>query len=136
MKNCTSPALIPYLTVRNARDAIRFYQDAFDFIFENPKEVDQAGAIEHVEMRYRDLLIMFSPEGAFGGTTKAPATLGIECPLTLYLYCDSVDTIYQKAMQAGARSSMEPQDAFWGDRVCKLTDPDGFEWMFASRLEQ
>ncbi len=130
-KNLT---VIPYLTVRNAKNAIAFYEKAFGFKWLNSSEVDANGDIQHVEMQYKDLYIMFAPEGAFGGTTKAPITLGIECPMNLYLYCDDVDAMYQQGINAGAKSLMEPNDAFWGDRVCQLGDPDGFMWMFAKRL--
>ena len=130
----TSPTLIPYLTIRDARKSIEFYQKAFGFQLQFPESLEGDEAIEHVEMMYRDVLIMFSPEGSWGGTAKCPASLGSKTPMTLYLYCDSVDTMYKQAMQAGAISVMEPSDAFWGDRICNISDPDGFEWMFAEPL--
>lgn len=135
-KTTQTPTMIPYLTVRHAQDALRFYQDAFGFAWINASEADAEGNIEHVEMQYRDVLIMFAPEGAFGNQAKAPVTLGITMPLTLYLYCDDVDALYQRTLQAGARSLMEPQDSSWGDRFFKVADPDGFEWMFAQSLKK
>lgn len=128
------PTMIPYLTVGNTKSAIDFYEKAFGFKWLNSSEVDGDGEIQHVEMQYKDILIMFAPEGAFGGTTKTPATLGVQCPMNLYLYCDDVDTFHQQAIKAGAKSLMEPNDAFWGDRVCQLGDPDGFLWMFAKKV--
>lgn len=127
------PTMIPYLTVGNAKSAIDFYEKAFGFKWLNSTEVDGDGNIDHVEMGYKDLLIMFAPEGAFGGTTKTPATLEVECSMNLYLYCDDVDALYQQGIKAGAKSLMEPNDAFWGDRVCQLGDPDEFMWMFAKK---
>ncbi|MBY0281889.1 MAG: VOC family protein [Alphaproteobacteria bacterium] len=128
------PTMIPYLTVKNARNSLDFYKRAFGFTLLNSTEVDNGGEICHVEMQYKDVLIMFAPEGAFGGTTKAPVTLGTEPSMNLYLYCDNVDTFFNHALKAGATSLMEPNDAFWGDRVCQLKDPDGFMWMFAKTL--
>lgn len=130
------PTMIPYLTVKNARKAIGFYEDAFGFKLLNVSEVDRSEEVSHVEMQYKDVLIMFAPEGVFGCTTKAPVTLGAEPPMNLYLYCDDVDTLYKNALKAGAVSLMEPNDAFWGDRVCQLKDPDGFMWMFAKTLKK
>jgi len=35
-------------------------------------------------------------------------------PAALYLYVDDVDATYQRALQAGATSEMEPTNQFWG----------------------
>lgn len=126
------PTLIPYLTVRKSKTAIIFYEQAFGFQWKNIQDQDEHGEIEHVEMVYRDIYIMFAQEGAFGSPTKAPTTLNILVPMTLYLYCDNVDQLYQQAIAAGATSLQEPHDAFWGDRVCQVSDPDGYSWMFAT----
>lgn len=42
--------------------------------------------------------------------------------------CDSpadVDATYQKVLDAGFESSLEPWDAFWGQRYAQVCDPDG-----------
>lgn len=127
MKNM--PTMIPYLTVTDSKKSVDFYEKAFGFTWENPNE-----GLNHIEMSYQDVMIMFAPEGAFGGITKAPITQGAECSMNLYLYCTDVDKVYNRAMEAGAISCMNPQDAFWGDRVCQVKDPDGFMWMFAKKL--
>lgn len=138
--NCSGnniPTLIPYLSVKNAKKSIEFYQLAFGFSLENfsdPKTECSEGEGQHVEIRYKDVLIMFAPEGAWAGQSKAPATLGVLSSITLYLCCDDVDALYKQALQAGAKSLMEPQDTFWGDRCCKLEDLNGFEWMFSKKL--
>lgn len=129
------PTMIPYLAVRNAKESIRFYEEAFGFEWVNSQEVDANGDIQHVEMRYKDVWIMFAQEGAFGGKTLSPKTLGTECSMNLYLYCDDVDALYQRGVKAGAESLMGPNDAFWGDRVCQLKDLNGFMWMFAKKSD-
>lgn len=128
------PTLIPYLTVQNALAAIQFYEKAFGFVWKNASEHSSKEDIQHVEMIYQDVYIMFAPEGAFGSPAKAPATLNIPSPMTLYLYCNNVDHLYQQAINAGAKPLLEPHDSFWGDRVCHLGDPDGYHWMFATPL--
>lgn len=85
-------------------------------------------------MKYKGIVIMFSSEGAFCGTTKTPNTLNIECSMNLYLYCDDVDQLYKTSLEQGAISVMQPNDAFCGDRVCKVKDIDSFMWMFAKKL--
>ncbi|CAO5681867.1 MAG: putative protein [Holosporales bacterium] len=126
------PTLTPYLTVKNTKESIIFYENAFGFVWYNKDECNETP--EHVEMTYKDIFVMFAQEGAFGGITKAPITLGIECPMNLYLYVDDIDTFFENALLHGAVSMMPPENAFWGDRVCQVKDPNGFMWMFAKKI--
>lgn len=128
-----SPTMIPYLTVQDAAQSLNFYQDAFAFTLKEAAK-DSNGEITHVEMSYRDVLIMFAPEGAYNAPIKAPRTLGVMPSICLYFYCDDVDQFYQKALEAGAISLMAPHDSFWGDRVCQVADLNGFHWMWAHKL--
>ena len=128
------PTHIPYLTVSNTIASVSFYEKAFGFKWLNENEINTDGTLDHVEMAYKDMLIMFAREGAFGSTKKTFTHLGVESPMTLYFYCDDVDHMYEQAITAGAISLMTPNDAHWGDRVCLLKDNDGYEWMFAVRL--
>jgi uncharacterized glyoxalase superfamily protein PhnB len=87
-------------------------------------------------MTWKDALIMFAPEGAFGSTSKASATLGIESPVSMYTYCEDLDALHSRATAAGAKSHMAPRDTSRGDRYCKLEDPDGHVWGFATHTGQ
>jgi uncharacterized glyoxalase superfamily protein PhnB len=129
------PGLFPYLTVCNAEKAVEFYEKAFGFTLSSQPAKDEQGKIQHAEMKFgNDVSIMFAPEGAWGSARQTPATLGITPSLSLYIYCEDVDTLYKKAIAQGAKSIMEPNDGFWGDRFCTLTDPDGHEWIFATNI--
>ena len=109
------PWLTPYMTVRDARSAIAFYEAAFGFALRD--SVQDEGVIMHVEMTWQDqLIVMFAPEGAFGSTAKTPKSAGAIAPQSFYLYVDDVDAVYARALAAGAKSLSEPQDQFWGDR--------------------
>lgn len=123
--------LSPYLVVKDADAALDFYQRAFGFakraIMPGPD-----GRAKHVEMMWKDILIMFGPEGACAN--KAPATSGTPSPVNLYVYVEDVDALHARAAAAGATVALPPQDMFWGDRMCKLTDPDGHEWTFATNV--
>jgi uncharacterized glyoxalase superfamily protein PhnB len=127
------PWLIPYLKVRDAAAMMDFYERAFGFT-RKMSMPGPDGRIGHAEMTYRDAKIMFGPEGAYGDPTKAPITGGFISPVGLYIYCDDVDALYTRATQAGANGSMAPQDMFYGDRVCRMTDPDGHVWSFATNF--
>ena len=134
-QHCANPSsVIPYLTVSDTMASISLYQKAFGFKWINESEVAADGSLDHVEMQYKDVLVMFAREGAFGSTKKTFTHLGVEAPNCLYFYCDDVDQMHATATAAGLTSLMEPNDAHWGDRVCLLKDHDGYEWMFAKRL--
>jgi uncharacterized glyoxalase superfamily protein PhnB len=125
------PVLSPCLTVRDPGAAMDFYQRAFGF---DKREAIPGpdGKIVHVEMVYQSALIMFGPECPTEPQRKPPASSGVSCPLTLYVYCADVDALCARAQKAGAKVIAAPADMFWGDRVCRLQDPDGYAWMFAT----
>lgn len=128
------PDFLPYLIVVDAAKSLEFYKKAFGFREENLVR-DENGKIAHAELSFGEALIMFAQEGAFGSTKKAPVTQKIvDAPVTFYLYCENVDSLYSRATAAGAKVVSEPSDAFWGDRYCTLLDIDGYEWSFGSYL--
>jgi uncharacterized glyoxalase superfamily protein PhnB len=130
------PQFFPYLTVRECEAAIELYTKAFNF------ELTQAvpgedGKIQHAELKYGEVVVMMAPENAWGNTTyKAPATLGTPPGSNFYMYVKDVDAFYEHAVKNGAKSIIEPQDGFWGDRFCRLSDVDGYEWMFATMVKE
>lgn len=129
------PGLFPYLTVRNAENAIDFYKEAFGFQLSSEPAKDDKGHIQHAEMKFGDdVIVMFAGEGAFGSPRKAPISQGVSPSLVIYIYCEDVDALHKKAVEQGAKSTIEPNDGFWGDRFCCLVDPDGHEWMFATNI--
>lgn len=130
------PDLFPYLVARDMKATIDFYKEAFGFeLVAAKKEEDREdGEIVHAEMKHLSSVIMFCPEESYGSNNKTPATLGVTSPLMLYIYCYDVDALYNQAISNGAKSLEAPNDAFWGDRFCKIVDLNGYEWMFATAL--
>jgi uncharacterized glyoxalase superfamily protein PhnB len=124
------PWVSPCLTVCDVEKSLAFYQKAFGFqkreVYPGPD-----GKIMHAEVTWKDVVIMFGPE-CDQSPGKAPVSSGTRSPITLYLYCEDVDAQYARAIAAGARGEMPPQDMFWGDRICQVTDPDGYAWCFAT----
>src|SRR5262249_28586525 len=125
--------LSPYLTVKDSSAALEFYQKAFGFE-KRLAMPSPDGRLGHVEMTWHDSLFMFSPEGMPGTACKAPATTSVRSPVSIYVYCNDVDALYARATKAGATGEASPQDAYWGDRICKLVDPDGHLWTFATNV--
>lgn len=127
--------LTPCLVVQDGAKAIDFYQKAFEFNVVDEVVKDENGKVQYATLKLRDATIMIFPEGAFDSPAKAPATVGSPTPVSLYIYIPNVDDFYKKAVAAGAQTIVPPNDAFWGDRFCKMSDPDGHEWAFATYNE-
>jgi PhnB protein len=126
------PWLTPCLTVKDADAAVDFYRKAFGFEkrFSMP---GPDGRTAHAEVAWHDGVIMLGPESV-AGPCKSPATSGVRPSSSLYLYCDDVDTLCQRAAAAGAKVETPPQEMFWGDRICTLIDPNGYLWCFATNV--
>ncbi len=56
-------------------------------------------------------------------------------PASIYLYVEDTDATYQRALEAGATSIMEPADQFYGDRNAGVKDPFGNLWWIGTHIE-
>ncbi|HEY7307273.1 MAG TPA: VOC family protein [Bryobacteraceae bacterium] len=120
----------PYLVLSNAGSAIDFYKQAFG-AKELARMATPDGKIGHAELKIGDSVIMLSDE-MMGN--RSPQSLG-GSPVSIFLYVDNVDSVFNQAIKAGAKGDMPPADMFWGDRYAKLTDPFGHLWGIATHIE-
>ncbi|MBV8811733.1 MAG: VOC family protein [Acidobacteriaceae bacterium] len=122
----------PYLIVNDGNRALEFYKKAFGATV-IAKMDGPPGKIGHAEFKIGDSIIMLSDEMP-GGTGKSPQALGTST-VSIFLYVENVDSVFNQAVSAGAKADMPPQDMFWGDRFGKLTDPFGHLWGVATHVE-
>ena len=122
----------PALTVRNAAEAIAFYKEALG-AEERVRMSTPDGKISHAELKIGDSIIFLGDEIPNLGN-KSPQTLGGSSG-SLFLYVEDVDKFYQRAVNAGAKSTMPPTDMFWGDRYGTFVDPYGQAWGVATHVE-
>lgn len=123
----------PYLTIRNASDAIAWYQRVFsaELLFELQAP---DGTLMHAEMQVGPACFMLSEERPEYGAT-GPLTLG-GSPTTVIVYVPDSAATVAKAVAAGATVQMPVQDQFWGDRAGSIVDPFGHKWMVATHIEE
>jgi uncharacterized glyoxalase superfamily protein PhnB len=126
------PWMSSYLLVKDPNASLDFYQRALGFE-QKMAMPGPDGKIMHAELTYHDSLFMIGPEGCHAAA-KTPASSGAVPPFGLYVYCKDVDAVYARATAAGAVGVQPPQNMFYGDRVCKVTDPDGYHWSFATNF--
>jgi PhnB protein len=125
-------SVTPYLIIRGASDAIDFYKKAFGavelFRFPSPD-----GKIGHAEIKIGDSPIMLADEYADMGY-NGPQSLG-GTPVSLMIYVEDVDTVFNRAVDAGATVKEPLQDKFYGDRIGTLVDPFGHRWHVSTHKE-
>lgn len=126
------PRVSPYLCVDGAADAISFYCDVFGAT-ERGRMTGPDGKIGHAELTLGPSVIMLSdPYPETGG--PSPKTLG-GSPVTMMVYVEAVDTVFQKAIAAGAKEIRAVEDQFYGDRSGQFEDPWGHRWNVATHVE-
>lgn len=126
-------SVTPAICVRGAPQAIEFYKQAFGAV-EVSRMTAPDGSIAHAEIRIGDSVIMLGEENPAWGV-KSPATLG-GTHGSLHIYVDNADAAFDQALKAGATVRMPLENAFWGDRYGKVTDPFGHEWGIATRVKE
>ena len=122
-------SITPSLVVGNSKEAIEFYKKAFgaNEIYQFPAP---DGKTMHAMIQIGDSIVMMGDEFPAMGT-RSPETIG-GTAVTLHLYVQDADKIYNQAIEAGAKVVMPIMDAFWGDRYGMVLDPFGHSWAIAT----
>ena len=122
-------SITPVLIVKNGDEAIEFYKKGFG-VEERCRMKSPDGRVAHAELKLGDSVFMLSDEYP-EMECHSPKTIG-GSPVSMYLYVDDVDSVFNKAISAGAKSLDPVKDQFWGDRHGRLEDPFGHLWSIAS----
>ena len=125
-------SVTPYLSIKGAAKAIDYYKEVFGAT-ELFRMAAPDGKIGHAEIKIGNSPLMLAdefPEMEF----VSPQTLG-GSPIGLMIYVDDVDTMFTKAISAGATEVKPLQDQFYGDRSGTLKDPFGHVWTVATHVE-
>ena len=122
------------LTVHDCARAIEWYVRALG-AQELMRVAPEGTAIWHAELKIGDSFVYLNDEMP-GMGAKAP--VGPDAPpqaVCMWVAAPDCDAAYRRAVEAGAKSTMDPADMFWGDRVAAIRDPFGFDWNFAQRVQ-
>jgi PhnB protein len=121
----------PYLIINGAAAAIEFYKTAFGAT--ELMRFPAGDKIGHAEIKIGDSPIMMADEYPDTGY-KGPKALG-GSPVSIMLYVEDVDSVFDKAVTAGATIKEAVKDKFYGDRSGTLQDPFGHVWHIATHKE-
>ena len=125
-------SVTPYLTARNAANAIDFYQSAFGAQTRGLLTLPD-GKIGHAEIIIGNSIIMLADEFPEHGNKSPEALNG--SPVGLAIYVENVDEVFDRAVKAGATVKEPVADKFWGDRAGSVTDPFGHKWTILTHKE-
>lgn len=126
------PQVNPYLIVNGATAAIDFYTSVLGAT-ERMRMDGPEGTIGHAEIELGSSVIMLADENPEMGA-QGPETVG-GTPVSLHVYVEDVDSVFDKAIEAGATAVSDVEDKFYGDRMGTFTDPFGHRWHVASHVE-
>ncbi len=122
------------LTVDGAAEAIDYYRRAFGAVEVQRSPAPDGQRIWHAEVRIGDTMLMLND--AFPEMGGPPAKREGGHPFGFWLYVPDVDAVHAAAVAAGGTSTSSVETQFWGDRTGSLTDPFGFSWTVATRVEE
>ncbi|ACV26294.1 VOC family protein [Kangiella koreensis] len=129
-------APIAHLVCSPCNEAIEFYKKAF-----NAEEIQKIPSPDGKKVMHACLkldggfifLVDDFPEFNPDGKSLSPQSLGGSC-VTIHRQVEDCDVAFKKAIDAGAKARMEPEDTFWGDRYGALIDPFGHHWSIAHHI--
>jgi PhnB protein len=125
--------LTPNLTIKECAKAIDFYKRALGAEEKRRALAPDGKSIWHAELKIGDSLV-FANDEAPGMSAAAPEP-GRPSSVRMWLYVADCDAAFARAVKAGAKETMPPEDMFWGDRCAMVADPFGYEWTFATHIK-
>jgi PhnB protein len=108
--------LMPYLIIPHAAQFIEFMKEVFGAT-EQMRVPGEEGTVMHGEIRLGETVIMLAE-----ASLQFPAK-----PAGMFIYVENLQEVYEKAIQAGAVSIMEPMQKDYGF-TCGFSDPFGNDW--------
>jgi PhnB protein len=123
--------LTPFLAVRGAREALRFYREVFGARVTDVTEFD--GVVVHAGLDFGLGLLQIGEPSAAYGTVPAPD--GDDACYSIGIYVADVDAVTARAAAAGATVREEPSTFVSGDRFASIRDPFGVRWSIMTRVE-
>ena len=125
------PRLCPYLSVDSAAEAIDFYKKVLGAAERG--RIEGGGKVQHAELEFGDSLVMLADAFPELGIVS-PKTVG-GTSVTLNLYVEDVDQVFEAAVAEGAEVLRPIRDEFYGDRSGQFLDPFGHRWNLSTHIE-
>jgi PhnB protein len=126
------PRVTPYLFVDGAGAAIDFYCSVLG-ARERMRLAGPDGRVGHAELELGDSVIMLADQDP-DMDVRGPRAIG-GTPMFVQLYVEDADSVFERAIAAGAKAVRPVEDQFYGDRSGRFEDPFGHRWNIATHTE-
>ena len=123
----------PYLILQDAAAAIDFYKQAFGAVELFRMADPSTGKVGHAEIKIGTSPIMLGDEHLEMGFRGVQSYGG--SPITIMLYVEDSDAVFNQAVTAGAEVKQAMKDQFYGDRSGTVADPFGYQWHISTHKE-
>ena len=124
--------LTPHIVVQDGAKAIEFYKKAFGAKEEARHMGPDGKSLMHARLKIGDSPLMLA--GEFPPMAVSPKSRG-GTSVTLHLYVENADPVFERAVKAGCTVKMPLADQFWGDRYGVVEDPFGHMWAIATHKQ-
>jgi PhnB protein len=91
------------------------------------------GRVFHAELELGDSMIMLGDQNP-DFDVRGPRAIG-GTPMMMHVYVEDVDSVFERAVSAGAKALRPVEDQFYGDRSGRFEDPFGHRWDVATHVE-
>ena len=118
-------SVTPSLAVVRGVAALEFYRKAFG-ARELQRQTTPDGRLIHGLLKIGDSMVIVSE--VFDGSDKAAPSTVETTTVTLHIYTSDVESLWNRAVAAGAKVTMPLDDQYWGERYGHLLDPFGHTW--------
>ena len=127
--NDTAPTVWPCLNYRDAHKAIAFLTEAFGFEAAAVHEGGPERPVAHAELRWPlGGGVMLGSASESGNEFERLPTGAA----STYVVCDEPDTLFDRALGAGAEVVRGLRDEDYGSRGFSVRDPEGNVWSFGT----
>jgi PhnB protein len=121
--------ITPHIVVRGAAEAAVWYERALGALEAGHRIEAPDGRLIHLELRFGDSSVMVADEFP-EMDVRSPLSVG-GTSIVLQILAGDVDSLWRRAVDAGATILHPIQDQFWGERQGQIGDPFGHRWNIA-----
>ncbi|MBN8827439.1 MAG: VOC family protein [Sphingobacteriia bacterium] len=124
------------LSVADTNKSLEFYTKVFGFFVHQQVE-HRNGKILFARLTYNGYNIVLSEAGILGAekTMLPPVITGHNSPISLYIYCNNLEEKYEKFKSYGLTFLEDIKLQFWGDKIFRVVDINGYIWDFAQMIQ-
>lgn len=128
--------LSPILSVHDIDASLDYYTTKLGFTL-NWKMPGEDGKTSFAGVKLGKVEVLLGTIDFVAESDRNKLGTGIQLYIDLDAAGDfNINTLYEQATAAGAIITRPIQDRDWGERAFNAKDPDGYQYMFAQRLQK